>query len=220
MWDEKKLLEICETYSEGAPKNVVFPEPYIPYVRDPEKWNKILVLAESQNIGIDDDYYKWLKKLKPTERMKRLGWKNPPPYTCPDKSDWIGVGPWDGGLGELVKSALRAIFEKANLKLKVEDVAVSNAVPWTKKRSGSRNESSDKEMRCKARNFWKEIFGVWNPDLRMIIVLGKKAEEVMNGAGILQKYNGFEIRHPSRAKKISYNSQAIEKYNKMKHGNQ
>lgn len=209
MWDEKKLLEICEKYRDQAPKDVIVPEPYIPYVRDPENWNRILVLAESQNFGTGSKYYKWLNehKTEPEKLMTRL-------KQNPYGDNRIGVGPWDGRLGELVKSVLRAIFKEANLDLEVENVAVSNAVPWTKKRSGSRNESSNKEMRCKARSFWKEIFEVWKPDIRMLIVLGKKAEEVMKDEEIQKNYKGkwFRVRHPSRAKKISYVHQAVEEF--------
>jgi len=208
MWDEKKLLEICEKYKNQAPENVMFPEPYLPYMPDkPKKWNGILVLAEAQNFSRGGKYYEWLDKLTSEERMTRLGRK---PYE--DKR--IGVGPWDGkngGEDEIFKFALRAIFEGANLDLKLEDVAVSNAVPWTKKRGGSKNENPDEYMKAKAKDFWKEIFEAWDPEIKVLVVLGDMAEEVMNSAGILKKYEGkwLKLRHPSRTNKVSYACQAV-----------
>ncbi|MGA2915269.1 MAG: uracil-DNA glycosylase family protein [Sedimentisphaerales bacterium] len=213
---EEALINVCKNHYYPNTESVIVPEPYIPYML--EKWNRILVLAESQNISLDDDYYKWLNELTSVQLMTRLGWKKweepIPPYRDKNKLGWIGVGPWDGRLGELVKSALRAIFEETNPNLKVEDIAVSNAVPWTKKRSGSRNERPDKEMQCKARKFWKEIFEIWNPNIRMIIVLGKNAQEAMNDAEIQKRYERkwLKLRHPSRAKKISYAHQAVEEF--------
>lgn len=180
MWNEdqeKALLEVCEKYRTDAPENVLFAEPYLPYGL--ESWNGILVLAESQAIRPDDDYAQWLQQLTRTQRMTRLGRKKPPPY--PDEPDKIGIGPWDDGT---IKLALQAIFEGAKLKLRLEDIAVSNAVPWTRKSTG-KNLNPDKQMEGKAAEFWKKIFDVWEPDIKALIVLGNIAKRVLTDAGIL-----------------------------------
>jgi len=187
----ESLLEVCRRYREDAPENVLFDEPYLPYI--PENWNGILVLAESQVIRSKDKYAEWLeKKLTPTQRMTRLGRKEPtPPYE--DQPDKIGVGPWDDGT---IKLALQAIFEGANPKLKLEEVAVSNAVPWTRKSTG-KNLRPDAQMKAKAAKFWGGIFDVWQPDIKALVVLGNFAEEVMKQAKILEKYRVLKLRLPS-----------------------
>ena len=196
MWNEdqeKALLEVCRKYTSDAPENVIFPEPYLPY--QPENWNGILVLAESQVIrDKEEDYAKWLQKLTPEQRMTRLRRKDPiPPY--PDKRDKIGIGPWDDGT---IKLALQAIFKGAKLGLELENVAISNAVPWTRK-SGGKNLNPGEEMQVKAAKFWEEIVAVWKPDIKALVVLGNVAERVMRKAGVLEKYkkNWLKLRLPS-----------------------
>jgi len=194
MWNEdqeKALLEICRKYTSDAPENVMFPEPYLPY--KPKKWNGILVLAESQVIKSTDDesYGGKLKKLSSVERMARLGEKE-----LQYKEGDIGIGPWDNGT---IKLALQAIFKGTELGLELENVAVSNAVPWTKRTNGS-NKNPDEQMQAKAANFWKDIFDMWKPDINVLVVLGNIAEKVMRRAGISEKYakNWVKLRLPSK----------------------
>jgi len=196
MWNETQkeaLLNVCKKHYYQNAENVIVPEPYRPYM--PENWNGILVLAESQNISPGDEYDKWLNELK-TEPGKLMTRLEQIPYK--NKPDWIGVGPWDDGT---VKLALQAIFEGANLDLKFEDVAVSNAVPWTYK-SVDKNLNPDDEMQtknkmeAKAAEFWEEIFDVWQPDIKALLVLGNVAKSVMELAGVLrEKY--LKLRLPS-----------------------
>ena len=197
MWNEAQrevLLEVCKQHIYQEIEHVVVPEPYLPY--KPKKWNGILVLAESQVIrNKEEEYAKWLQGLTPEQRMTRLGRKDPkPPY--PDKRDKIGVGPWDDGT---IKLALQAIFKGAELGLKLENVAVSNAVPWTRK-SGGKNLNPDDRMEAKAADFWRDIFYMWKPDIKVLAVLGNIAERVMTEAGIWEKHskNWLKLRLPSR----------------------
>ncbi len=198
MWNkdkEKTLLEVCKKYTADARENVIFTEPYLPY--KPKNWNGILVLAESQVIrNKEERYAKWLQQLTPTQRMTRLGGKEPrPPY--PDEPEKIGIGPWDNGT---IKLALQAIFEGAKLKLSLDEVAISNAVPWTHKSNGE-NVNPDEQMQAKAAKFWKEIFTAWKPDIKALVLLGNVAKRVMRKAGILEdkKYaeNWLKLRLPS-----------------------
>ena len=109
----------------------------------------------------------------------------------------LSIGPWDDGT---IKLALQAIFEGADLSLKLEDVAVSNAVPWTRKSKSSKNLNPDRQMQDKAADFWNKIFfDVWRPDIKVLVVLGNVAERVMRKAGILEKYakNWLKLRLPS-----------------------
>ncbi len=185
MWNEDQkeaLLNVCKNHCYQNAENVIVPEPYLPYV--PENWNGILVLAESQSSAYPQ-YWERLKKESTLERMQRLG-KYP---------EGVDIGPWDDGT---IKLALQAIFEGANLNLKLEDVAVSNAVPWTRKSDDNRkNLRPDEQMKAKAAEFWKEIFLVWQPDVKVLVVLGNVAEGVMKQARILGKYRVLKRRLPS-----------------------
>jgi len=192
MWNETQkeaLLNECKKHAYKDTENVIVPEPYLPYM--PENWNGILVLAESQSSNAGE-YWDWVKEkseLAKLECMQRLG-KYP--------KGGLSIGPWDDGT---VKLAVQAIFEGANLDLKFEDVAVSNAVPWTRGGgNNSKNLRPDGQMIAKAVDFWKDIFEVWNPDIKALIVLGNIAEEVMNAPGIKEKYkkNQLKLRSPSR----------------------
>lgn len=185
MWNEelkKALLNVCKNHCYQNAENVIVPEPYLPYV--PENWNKILVLAESQSSAYPQ-YWERVKKESTLERMQRLG----------KYREGVGIGPWDDGT---IKLALQAIFEGANLNLKLEDVAVSNAVPWTRKSDDNRkNLRPDEQMEAKAAEFWKEFFHVWQPDVKVLVVLGNVAEGVMKQARILEKYRVLKLRLPS-----------------------
>jgi len=183
MWNKElkeALLNVCKKHCYQDAENIIVPEPYLPYV--PENWNGILVLAESQS-SAHPQYWKQVKKESILERMQRLG-KYPRE---------LSIGPWDDGT---IKLALQAIFEGADLNnLKLEDVAVSNAVPWTRKGTG-KNLNPDEQMQAKAAEFWKEIFNVWKPDIKALVVLGNVAKRVMRNA-VLEKYRVLELRLPS-----------------------
>ena len=59
----KGLLTICEAFQRPKSENVVIEEPYIPYI--PDKWNYVLVLAESQNLSSrNSDYVQELLATK------------------------------------------------------------------------------------------------------------------------------------------------------------
>jgi hypothetical protein len=190
MWNEDQkevLLKVCKNHCYRNAENVIVPEPYWPYV--PENWNGILVLAESQS-SVCPEYWEWVKKEPTEERMQRLG-KNP------KEPKEIGIGPWDD---RTIKLALQAIFEGANPKLKLEEVAVSNAVPWTRKGTG-KNLNPDEQMQAKAAEFWKAIFDVWQPDIKALVILGNIAKRVMASAGVLSdskyKEKWLKLRLPS-----------------------
>jgi hypothetical protein len=194
MWDETKkdaLLKVCNEHCYQNSGNVIVPEPYLPYV--PENWNGngILVLAESQSSNAPH-YWKWVKEKSELERMQRLG-------ENPEKPEKIGIGPWDDGT---IKLALQAIFTGANLDLKLEDVAVSNAVPWTRgSGNNSKNLRPDKQMEAEAAKFWMDIFDKWQPDIKVLVVLGSVAKRVLTGADILSnskyKEKCLKLRLPS-----------------------
>jgi len=193
MWDENQkeaLLDVCRKHCYQNAQNSLVPEPYLPYM--PENWNGILILAEAQTPY--PNYWEKLKVLDSMGKMTRLGRKE-----LQDKEARIGIGPWDD---RTIKLALQAVFNGAKIGLKLEDVAVSNAVPWTKKTTGKNVTPDKEEMQAKAAEFWKDIFDVWKPDLKVLVVLGNIAESVMTKAGVLSdsKYEEkkLKLRLPSR----------------------
>lgn len=199
MWNGKQketLLDVCRKHCYQNAPNCLVPEAYLPYM--PENWNGILILAEAQTPY--PNYWEKLKDLDAIGRMTRLGRKE-----LQFKETDIGIGPWDNGT---IKLALQAIFNGAKIGLKLEDVAVSNAVPWTKKTTG-KNVTPDDEMQAKAAEFWKDIFDVWNPDLKVLVVLGNTAERVMRKAGILKnkkfekKWLKLRLPSPMGIKRVS-----------------
>jgi hypothetical protein len=82
---KNKLFEICVNHIIPPEISVVIPEPYVP--RIPNEWNRILLLAESQNLSqTNSEYVNHLRKMTTQERIFRL-----------DGDSDIGVYPWDDG---------------------------------------------------------------------------------------------------------------------------
>ena len=136
---KEKLLKICKKYIPSKEENVVIPEGYIPYI--PEGWNKILVLAESQNLSSqkNGDYVKWLQSLTPIKRMTRLK-----RYT-----NDVGIYPWDDG-------SLKLSIESA-LKIKACHTAVSNAVLWSQRSNTGANINPSNSLMNFSGRIWKEL---------------------------------------------------------------
>jgi hypothetical protein len=200
MWneDEKKaLLNVCKEYIYPDKKVVIVCEPYLPY--RPKIWNGILVLAEAQSSNASR-YWDKLRDLDETAKMTRLGRKE---LQDEEGDGDIGIGPWDDGT---IKFALQVIFKEACPKLKLEEIAVSNAVPWTRgSGKDGKNLSPDEQMEIEAAKFWGKIFDVWH-NIKVLITLGKVAERVMKNAGILknEKFieNWLKLYHPSYTNRV------------------
>ena len=177
------LLEVCRTFADTAPDEVVFPEPYLPYV--PTPWNGILVLAESQNLSDPSGgHVRRLDQMTPEERMTRL----PGP-------DCIGVGPWDNGI---VKLALKAMMPDVD----IDEIAVGNAIPWSRRDRARKNANPTKGMRSKASDFWRELLKVWQPGPRHLVVLGNMAAETIRGAGISESRLKLRLPSPNAIRRI------------------
>jgi len=168
-------MAVCRKWFASPPGDVIIPEPYVPFV--PEKWNGILVLAESQHLAGDNKYVEWLRKRSSDQRMQRMGSQD---------GDCVGVGPWDNGV---VKLALKALLPDIELA----QVAVGNAVPWSRC-DGNKNANPSKEMQLAAVGFWRDLLEVWRPEFRMVLPLGKIAREV---AAKVEMANRIPLRLPS-----------------------
>jgi hypothetical protein len=116
-----ELVAICERHVCSL-DDVVFSESYVPYV--PDQWNRVLVVAEAQNLSKKNAEYKeMLGNLKTSrDRILRLQPAQQRLLLCPKGS--IGGQPWDDGI-------LPLAIEAALKDVDPEHVAVSNAVPWS-----------------------------------------------------------------------------------------
>jgi len=172
---ESDLLNICEKSILPETADVVIHEPYIPYI--PEDWNRIIVLAESQNLS--KDYHKYVSELKALtqiDRMRRLG----------QSTGDIGVYPWDDGS---LKIALQA-----SLNLSAESTAVSNGVLWSQRGNKSQNINPDLNLQALSSQIWAQFLTVLAPE--MVICSGKVAANVIRNSGWLGKT--IKLRSPSR----------------------
>ena len=174
--DNKEYISICREFSDNAPAEVIIQEPYLPYI--PEKWNGVLVLAEAQNLSKKaDQYINKLKNSTSEDRIKRL-------YL---HDDGLGIQPWDDGT---LKLALKAMVRDIDIR----EVAVSNSVPWSCVNEKRNNKNPTSEMTQKANEFWKALFDLWNPDIKLIVVLGNIADQVIKGT---TRAEVFRLRLPS-----------------------
>lgn len=177
----EELATICERHVLEEKEDVVFAEPYIPYV--PENWNRVLVLAEAQNLSkTNKTYVDGLTAKTPLERMQRLS----------DPGN-LGVGPWDDGT---LKFAL-----KAALDLAPEDTAVSNSVPWSQKGKANKNPSGF--LRERSVSLWREFIPKLNP--LWIVTAGKVARITIAEAikEISWKGKIIKLRSASQLSRVS-----------------
>jgi hypothetical protein len=178
MMDMKnELIEIAQNFVLEGNEAVVLREPYIPYI--PENWNRVLVLAESQNLSErNKNYVKKLRAISTEERILRL-------YQGENR---IGVQPWDDGT---LKIAIEAIgFNES-------ETGVSNAVPWSLITESGANRNPDKMQIDQSVEIWKAFASELNPEL--VVAAGKIAQNVVERAlGETHKNMIFKVRLPSK----------------------
>ncbi|MBI3272719.1 MAG: hypothetical protein HYZ53_27275 [Planctomycetes bacterium] len=198
MFDRQALLQVCRRHAADPPAEVVVPEPYLPLVPDPR--NGILVLAEAQNLS-GEAYVLWLKNLTPEGRMTRL----PGPHG-------VGVGPWDDGP---VRLALKAVIPS----VKLAQVALGNAVPWSRLSESGANANPSEELEERATRFWRELLAIWQPQITALIVLGNVAKNVMANAGCRDT---LALRLPSpnsinRVQSMFDKADLLDRYPEVRH---
>lgn len=154
----KLLLEICKKYIPSKSESTVISEGYIPYI--PDNWNKILVLAESQNLSNqNNEYVEWIQSLMPLERINRLyKYKN-----------GIGIHPWDDG-------SLKLAIESA-LNEKAENTAISNAILWSQRSNTGANINPSNALINLSALIWAEFLAILQP--KLVITAGNKANDVI-----------------------------------------
>ncbi len=189
---ETELLEICKKYTLPADLKdnpeyeqirdlIPIKEAYIPYI--PKNWNKILVLAESQNLT-DTNYRNWLEtESNPTKRMLRLG--NYP--STRDSHSRIGVGQWDSGW---LKIAITA-----GLCKEIDKIAVCNAVLWSIVTSKNTNQNPTKCLIELSKKIWNEYLKVIKP--KTVVTVGNIAYKVISAS--ISDDNIIHLRLPPQA---------------------
>ena len=164
------LLRICRRYNAPDSIQVVIRESYIPYV--PMEWNRILVLAESQNLN-DDKYVQSLRALTQDKKMCRLYPNRRIDNGEDDRKHKLDVGPWDDGS---LKLAVGAAFGVVAVK-----TAVSNAVPWSQREvSSGANVNPDDDLQSLSSALWREMLDILKP--KLVICSGNVAESVIRQA--------------------------------------
>lgn len=153
------LVEICRRHILRYPFVARFPEPYIPYI--PRKWNRILVLAEAQNLGKRSPDVAWLESATPEERIRRLG-----------RDGRIAIQPWDDG-------SLKLAVEAA-LSVRAAETAVSNGVLWSLVDDKDNNKNPTPDLIRKSTALWVELFSVMKP--KSIISAGAIARRIVANA--------------------------------------
>lgn len=175
---KKKLHQICKKHKitdleipeyGGKPSKFgLFP--YSPYI--PSNWNRILVLAESQQLRAlnegNEGYRNSLQNANYEDLIFRLGNIK---ITGQKPEKQIGISPWDEGY---IKLAMLACFPES----KIEQFGVSNAVPWHLDKD---NKTQAALLNRKSIAFWKDILPVLKPEI--IICTGVIADSIITDTG-------------------------------------
>ena len=168
------LIEICNRYRQNS-KTAIVNEPYIPFI--PEKWNGVLVLAESQNLSkTNNEYVNRLLSMSVLDRIQRL-------YQEPRT---LGIQPWDDGS---LKFA-----QKPALGLNSGETAVCNSVLWSQQNKNGANKNPSGQINQQSTIIWTEFLEIIKP--KLIITAGKIAQTII----LETKWKGkqLNLRLPSK----------------------
>lgn len=174
---KERLKAICKQYILQEYDNVVIREPYIPYL--PDNWNRVLVLAESQNLSNTNyGYVDTLLANNEDWRCDRLNERH--------SLEGIGVYPWDDGS---IKIAIEAA-----LGVSAFETAVSNAVLWSQRGTSEQNITPGISLQKRSVSLWNEMLGVLDPE--KIVCCGKVASNVIEETG--RNIKVLKLRLPAR----------------------
>jgi len=169
---KQDLIQICQNFKLADRIPVIVKEPYIPYI--PESSNKVLVVAESQNLSKKmQPYVDKLMKCSSNERILRL--YNP--------NNILHIHPWDDGS---IKLAL------ASLNIEVNNTCVSNAVLWSQVGENEQNINPQKTLQIHSKKIWIQMLEVLKPEV--IVCCGKIAQETFNN---IYKCKMIHLRLPA-----------------------
>lgn len=176
-----EMVRICMDFPFPDGSKVVIARPYIPWM--PEKWNGLLVLAESQNLSkTNADYVDWLNDLCSDEQVLRL-------HRVRQTQD-LGIAPWDDGS---LKLAVEAAFgEDAN------QTAVSNAVLWSQVTESNANKTPSLQLIMASAKLWSKLLSVLRP--KRVITAGNVAHKVIDGptCRAAHTFKHYKLRLPAR----------------------
>ena len=172
-----RLLQVCRGHVLAASSagdtfpQVVIPEPYVPHV--PKDWNRVLVLAEAQNLSnAHKGYRNRLLAADAEARILRL--------LAPSPESHLGIKPWDQGFLKLaVEAALNG---------RAAQCAVSTAVLWSLVGDGGVNVRPISETIGSSIDLWAELLPVLRP--ARIVAAGKVAQTVVSEVRKLGAFTG------------------------------
>lgn len=176
--------------------------PYIPFI--PKEWNKILVLAEAQQLRGNNKgnitYRKRLKDATEQNQITRLGNHE---INLKAPKEMIGIWPWDNGF---IKMALLSVFPNEG----VEKYALSNSIPW---HLNKKNKNQFHFLMEKSIDYWKEILPVLKP--KTIICTGDIAKKIITKTKYCCDDNGckqYNLRSASQLHFVAKKDFDIQKY--------
>lgn len=179
----KSLVKVCSNHTLNNTIDVVIPEAYIPYV--PDNWNRVLVIAESQNLSNSNKaYVDKLKEFNSQQKFERLYQTN----------ENLKIEPWDDG-------TLKIAIESA-LGVKADETAVSNAVLWSQVTDKKTNKNPSGTINELSSKMWKQFIDLMQPT--MIITVGKIAKNVIKNIAWEKEEKEqwakqiFNLRSPSK----------------------
>jgi len=173
----EQLLSICWGYEIPKDEYLLYGRkpteydliPYAPYI--PNKWNRILVIAESQQQSGKNlrgkEYIKKLSRACIDDLIFRLGNEE---ITGKKPDVQLGVTPWDEGY---LKLAMLSCFPE----YKTSEYALSNAIPWYLDNGNSEQVYFLTELSIE---FWTEILEVLKPKIIICSSLGRFADYIIS----------------------------------------
>lgn len=221
------LYDICRKHywHDYAQQGIVIPEPYIPHFpNEGDRWNGVLLQAEAQNLSDTNHDYRlrmiYNHNAGNTDALinrMNLSARSFPENYCgivdSVHSD-VAISPWKNGVMPFATSSVAKIIPESlvaeycydNPLMAVRQVAVSNAVPWSRielnrQGNGFVNARPTAEAVEKSKQFWADMlvcledymdFG----DVMEIWTFGQVAYDVCTDAAMIsrnRRCNGIRI---------------------------
>lgn len=177
------LYEVCNKHywHDCSFNDVVIPEPYIPHFPiDGEHWNGVLIMVEAQNLSDTNlDYRQRMIQHHNAGNLEMLyNRMNLSALNFPDSYDGVvdgvhsdvAISPWKNGVIPFAVSSVAKLLPKSSVAVKkgvnplmaARQVAVSNAVPWSRialnnRNNGFVNANPNAEAISKSKQFWADM---------------------------------------------------------------
>ena len=106
------------------------------------------------------------------------------------------IGPWS--VGAPLKLAVAAMMAG----IEIEEVGVSNAVPWSRQSPEGQNVNPDSVMQESAAMYWRDLVDVWKPRFSAIVTAGNIARAVIRKAGLAKECIPLLSASPNQVQRV------------------